>query len=236
LEKSPFAERLLSRGYEVLYLVEAVDEYCISALPEFDGKKFQNVAKEGFVLNESEIGKAKMEELKVTFEPLIKWLNDVALKNHISRAQISERLSNSPCALVASLFGWTGNMERLAMSNAHQKTDDPQRTYYLNQKKTMEINPRHPLIREMLRRIESNGDDDEQAKDMALMMFRTATLRSGYMLQETSDFADSIERMMRLTLGIPLDEKPEEDYIEEEEEKPADDGDAEEIDAEHDEL
>jgi heat shock protein 90kDa beta len=235
LERSPFAERLLSRGYEVLYLVEAVDEYCISALPEFDGKKFQNIAKEGFTLAESEIGKLKMDELKVTFEPLVKWLNDVALKNHIAKAQISERLSNSPCALVASLFGWTGNMERLAMSNAHQKTDDPQRTYYLNQKKTLEINPRHPLIREMLRRIESNGDDDIEAKDMALMMFRTATLRSGYMLQETSEFADSIERMMRLTLGVPLEEQPEEDYIEDDvvEEK-ADD--TEEIDAEHDEL
>lgn len=142
VEKTPFAERLLSRGYEVLYLVEAVDEYSISALPEFDGKKFQNIAKEGFVLNESEESKAKFEELKTEFEPLLKWLNDVALKDKIAKALVSERLSNSPCALVASMFGWTGNMERLALANAHQKTDDPQRQYYLNQRKTLEINPR----------------------------------------------------------------------------------------------
>merc|ERR1740122_591474 len=43
--ESPFVERLLKKGYEVLYLTEAVDEYAISALPEFESKKFQNVAK-----------------------------------------------------------------------------------------------------------------------------------------------------------------------------------------------
>lgn len=47
------------------------------------------------------------------------------------------------------MFGWTGNMERLALSNAHQKSDDPMRSYHLNQKKTLEINPRHPVIKGM---------------------------------------------------------------------------------------
>ncbi|XP_053684533.1 endoplasmin [Sabethes cyaneus] len=241
VEKSPFVERLLSRGYEVLYLVEAVDEYSISALPEFDGKKFQNVAKEGFVLNESEESKAKFDELKTEFEPLLKWLNDVALKDKIAKALVSERLSNSPCALVASMFGWTGNMERLAMANAHQKTDDPQRQYYLSQRKTLEINPRHPLMRELLRRVESDTEDIV-AKDMAVLMFNTATLRSGFHLQETADFADSIERMMRQTLGVSLDEQPEPEEFNEEDE--ADDAAAkdeeEEVnadeEAEHDEL
>lgn len=239
VEKSPFVERLLAKGYEVLYLVEAVDEYCISALPEFDGKKFQNVAKEGFKLNESEKSKHKFEELKATFEPLVKWLNEVALKDKILRAQVSERLSNSPCALVAGMFGWTGNMERLAMSNAHQKSDDPQRTYYLNQKKTLEINPRHPLMRELLRRVEAD-EADETAKEMALMMFRTATLRSGFMLQETSDFADTIEKMMRQTLGVPLDEQielDEDDDAESNEDNTSSSHDNEEDeDTQHDEL
>ncbi|XP_011186065.2 endoplasmin homolog [Zeugodacus cucurbitae] len=224
VEKSPFVERLLSKGYEVLYLVEAVDEYCISALPEFDGKKFQNVAKEGFKLNESEKSKSRFEELKSTFEPLVKWLNEVALKDKILKAQVSERLSNSPCALVAGMFGWTGNMERLALSNAHQKSDDPQRSYYLNQKKTLEINPRHPLIRELLRRVEAD-EADSTAKDMAVMMFRTAILRSGFMLQETSDFADTIEKMMRQSLGVPLDEQVE---LDEDDEEPSNDNGSDE--------
>lgn len=240
VEKSPFVERLLARGYEVLYLVEAVDEYSIASLPEFDGKKFQNVAKEGFQLNESEDSKNKFEELKKEFEPLTKWLNDVALKDRITKSQLSERLSNSPCALVAGMFGWTGNMERLALSNAHQKADDPQRSYYLSQKKTLEVNPRHPLIKELLRRVQN--DDTETAKDMAVMMFRTATLRSGFMLQETADFADSIERMMRQTLDVPLDEQAEAEEFVADEEQPEDGVDQSQEDeethedGEHDEL
>lgn len=219
-------------------MVEAVDEYAISAIPEFDGKKFQNVAKEGFSLSESEGGKEQLEQLKTTFEPLTKWLADDALKDQVAKATVSERLSDSPCALVASMFGWTGNMERLALSNAHQKADDPQRGYYLSQKKTLEINPRHPLMKELLKRV-NDDPSDPTAKEMAVMMFRTATLRSGYMLRETSDFAKSIESMMRKTLGVPLDEQVEEeedipeDGIPDEDETEEVHGDDKE---EHDEL
>lgn len=239
-KNSPFVERLTKKGYEVLYLIEPVDEHSIATLPEFEGKKFQNVAKEGFVLDEGEKAKEKMEQLKTTFEPLVKWLSDT-LKEQISKAQVSERLTDSPCALVASMFGWTGNMERLASSNAHKKSDDPQTSYYLNQKKTLEINPRHPLIRELLRRVEQD-QSDETAKDIALMMFRTATLRSGYMLKETQSFAESVEQLMRKTLGIPLDETPEEeedDSLESDKSEEFDAGsdeDRQEDNEEHDEL
>lgn len=242
VQKSPFVERLNKKGYEVLYLTEAVDEYAISGLPEFEGKKFQNVAKEGFSLDEGEQAKEQLEQLKTTFEPLTKWLVDL-LKEYINIAQVSERLTDSPCALVATMFGWTGNMERLAISNAHQKSDDPQKTYYMNQKKTLEINPRHPLIRELLRRIEVDTSD-QTAKDIAVMMFHTATLRSGYMLRETANFANSVEQLMRKSLGISVDEVPEEEEVEEtvgsdaEAEKPSDFVDDEKNveDEEHDEL
>lgn len=174
VQKSPFVERLLRKGYEVLYLVEAVDEYAISSIPEFEGKKFQNVAKEGFSLAEVEGGKEQLEQLKTTFEPLTKWLSDDVLKDQIAKATISERLSDSPCALVASMFGWTGNMERLAISNAHQKADDLQRSYYLNQRKTVEINPRHSLMRELLKRVNDAAATQVTPRPnmyMALMMF-----------------------------------------------------------------
>lgn len=207
-EKSPFIERLIARGYEVLFLVEAVDEYCISALPEFDGKKFQNVAKEGFVLPESEESKAKFEELKDRFEPLTRWFNDVGLKDKISKAFVSEKLTNTPCALVASMFGWTGNMERLAMANAHKKADDVSQGYYQGQKKALEYNPRHPVIKELLRRIDSDPQD-ERAKSMAELLFDTAILRSGFMLHETTKFADNIDMLMRQSLNVQEGFDPE---------------------------
>lgn len=152
---------------------------------------------------------------------------------------MSNRLTDSPSALVAGSFGYTGNMERLVVSNAHQKADDSMRNYYLSQKKTLEINPRHPLIKELLNRVEDNPAD-ATAKDMAVMMFKTATLRSGYMLQDTVGFAESIERMMRQNLNIPLDAQVEEEVPIEEDEEAEEPEDKEEVTAEgeeeHDEL
>jgi len=103
VEKSPFVERLIKKGYEVLYLTEAVDEYAISALPEFEGKKFQNVAKEGFSIDgDTDAAKARKESVKEKFDPLLKWLGEDSLKDHILRAEISERLSETPSALITS--------------------------------------------------------------------------------------------------------------------------------------
>lgn len=82
-EASPFVERLLKKGYEVIYLTEPVDEYCIQALPEFDGKRFQNVAKEGVKFDESDQAKEKREALEKEYEPLTTWLKDKALKDKV---------------------------------------------------------------------------------------------------------------------------------------------------------
>jgi len=231
---SPFVERLLKKGYEVLYLTEAIDEYAINAVPEFEGKKFQNVAKEGLTFGEGEAAKEQAEELKKKFEPLTKWLAEDPLKDLIAKAEVSERLSSSPCALVSSRFGWSANMERIVTAQTHSKANDAQREYYLGQKKTLEVNPRHPLIKELLRRVEA--EDDEKATEIAKMMFRTATLRSGFMLKDTVEFAAAVEEMMRTTLGVPLDEAVEEEVelpVEEKEEAVEEEVDAEEM---HDEL
>ena len=233
VHNSPFVERLLKKGYEVLYLVEAVDEYAVSSLPEFEGKKFQNVAKEGFSIDgDTEAGKQRKEETKERFEPLLKWMQEDALKDHILRAEISERLDKSPCALITSRFGWTANMQRIIGSQTHSKTHDMQRDYYLTQKKAMEINPRHPLIKELLRRVEDNPDDNA-AREMAVMMFHVATLRSGYMIKDTVTFSNDIEVMMRNTLGVDKDEQVEEEE-ELPEDEPAEDEDDEDEEEEDD--
>ena len=84
-----------------------MDEYALQNLPEFEGKKFQNVAKEGLQFgDEGEREKEQMEEMEGFYKPLTDWLKDEALKEHIDKAVISNRLSGSPCALVASQYGW----------------------------------------------------------------------------------------------------------------------------------
>uniref|UniRef100_A0A672ZA40 Histidine kinase/HSP90-like ATPase domain-containing protein n=1 Tax=Sphaeramia orbicularis TaxID=375764 RepID=A0A672ZA40_9TELE len=201
-ESSPFVERLLKKGYEVIYLTEPVDEYCIQALPEFDGKRFQNVAKEGIKFDESDKAKEKREDKVET------WLYC-----------IDDKLTNSPCALVASQYGWSGNMERIMKAQAYQTGKDISTNYYASQKKTLEINPNHPLIKKMLKRDDA---EDQTAADLAVVLFETATLRSGYQLADTKAYGDRIERMLRLSMDVPLDEQIEEEP-EEEPEEPAED-------------
>merc|ERR1712228_389122 len=185
-------------------------------------------AKEGFSIDgDTEAAKARKEAVKEKYDPLLKWLGEDALKDHILRAEVSERLDESPCALITSKFGWTGNMQKIIQSQTHSKTQDMQRDYYLNQKKTLEVNPRHPLIKELLRRVEDNPED-ASAKDMAIMMFNTATLRSGYMLKDTVAFADHIENIMRTQLGVDKDEQVDEEEEIVDEEPPEDDEDEEE--------
>ncbi|VDN17081.1 unnamed protein product, partial [Gongylonema pulchrum] len=241
VESSPFVERLLKKGYEVLYLVEAVDEYAIQAMPEFDGKKFQNVAKEGLKLDDGEKDKEIQEQLEKDFEPLTNWLKNTALKDQIEKAVVSQRLVNSPCALVASSYGWSGNMERIMKSQAHAKSYDPTQDFYANQKKTLEVNARHPVVKELLRRVQADKND-KQATDAAKLLFETATLRSGFTLKDQVGFAERIEQVLRQAMEMSLDEPVEEEpEVEAEESKEEGSEDIDEtertkVEEEHSEL
>eukprot|EP00117_Sycon_ciliatum_P033034 scpid14818/ scgid25503/ Endoplasmin; 94 kDa glucose-regulated protein; Heat shock protein 90 kDa beta member 1 len=225
---SPFVESLLKKGYEVIYLTEPVDEYCIQSIPEFEGKKFQNVAKDGLTIgDETDKAKKANEALEKRFEPLTKWLAETSLKDNIEKAVISKRLADSPVALVANQWGWSGNMERIMRaqaSNARGQDD-----FYMNQKKIMEINPRHPVIKKLLSSVEEDPND-AKARDLAVVLYESAVLRSGFALKDTNAFVGRIEKMLRLSLDVGLDEQVEEEAEPEEDddEEPVEEEAAEE--------
>ncbi|VDM60675.1 unnamed protein product [Angiostrongylus costaricensis] len=237
VESSPFVERLIAKGYEVLYLTEAVDEYCVQAMPEFEGKKFQNVAKEGVSIDDSETAKEAFQALEKEFEPLTTWLKETGLKGLIEKAVVSQRLVKSPSALVASIYGWSGNMERIMKSQAYAKSKDPTQDFYANQKKTFEINPRHPVVKELMRRVIADKED-QKAKDTALLLFETATLRSGYSLQDQVGFAERIESVLRQSLDVDPDAEIEAEPVIEDTEDSKDTSTEEgtQVEEEHSEL
>lgn len=220
LAKSPFVERLLKKGYEVLYLVDPIDEYCMQSLPEFEGKRFQNVAKDGLNIDKSKGAEERLKELQKTYEPLTNWMKDGPLKDRVESIKVSTRLVKTPMALVANQYGYSGNMERITRAQAYQKSGgDSAQNYYFGQKKIVEINPGHPLVKEMLRLVEADSNN-KKAKDLVELMFEAATLRSGYELQNMAGFADRIETMMRSAMNISPDEKvDEEPDLDEPEEK-----------------
>uniref|UniRef100_A0A0N5C0G5 HATPase_c domain-containing protein n=1 Tax=Strongyloides papillosus TaxID=174720 RepID=A0A0N5C0G5_STREA len=238
VETSPFVERLIKKGYEVLYLTEPVDEYCIQNMPEYEGKKFQNVAKDGLKLDDGEKEKEAQAALEKTFAPLTKWLKENALKDLIEKAVVSQRLDKSPSALVASAYGWSGNMERIMKSQAYAKAKDPMSEFYASQKKIFEINPRHPVVKELLRRIE-NDPTDEKAVHTAKLLFETATLRSGFMIQDQVGFAQRIETILRQNMDVSLDEQVEEEpdfELEEDDKEQTKEEESVKVEEEHSEL
>jgi heat shock protein beta len=209
LATSPFVERLIQKGFEVFYLIDPIDEYTMQSLPEFEGKRLQNVAKDGFNIDKSKQAEEKLKELEKEYEPLINWIKEGQLKEKVESVKISTRLVKTPMALVANQYGYSGNMERITRAQAYQKSGgDSMSQYYFSQKKILEINPGHPLIKELSKRVQADSSDP-RAKELVQLMYEAATLRSGYELRDLAGFADRIESMLRSAMNVSPDEKVE---------------------------
>uniref|UniRef100_A0A8C8VZD7 Heat shock protein HSP 90-beta n=1 Tax=Peromyscus maniculatus bairdii TaxID=230844 RepID=A0A8C8VZD7_PERMB len=193
---SAFVERVRKRGFEVVYMTEPIDEYCVQQLKEFDGKSLVSVTKEGLELPEDEEEKKKMEESKAKFENLCKLMKEI-LDKKVEKVTISNRLVSSPCCIVTSTYGWTANMERIMKAQALR---DNSTMGYMMAKKHLEINPDHPIV-ETLRQKAEADKNDKAVKDLVVLLFETALLSSGFSLEDPQTHSNRIYRMIKLGLG-----------------------------------
>ncbi|KAG9135166.1 hypothetical protein Leryth_013455 [Lithospermum erythrorhizon] len=207
LEKSPFLERLKKKNYEVILFTDPVDEYLMQYLMDYEDKKFQNVSKEGLQIKDS-----KNKELKESFKELTKWWKSALASENVDSVKVSNRLADTPCVVVTSKYGWSANMERIMQS---QTLSDASKQSYMKGKRVLEINPRHPIIKELRERVVQDPED-ENVKQTALLMYQTSLMESGFILNDPKDFASRIYNSVKSSLNINADAAvEEEDDVEE---------------------
>ena len=203
---SPFIESLKKKGYEVLYLVDPIDEYMVQQMKDYDDKKLKSVTKEGLDIDESEDEKKKREEEKAKFESLCKLMKEI-LGDKVEKVVLGTRIDESPCVLVTSEYGWSANMERIMKAQALR---DSSTSSYMVSKKTLELNPKHQIIDELRKKADAD-QSDKTVKDLVWLLYETAILTSGFSLDEPQNFASRIHRMIKLGLSIFEDDKADDD-------------------------
>ena len=201
VENSPFIERCKKQNYEVLFMTDPIDEYCVQQLKEFDGKKLVCVTKEGLNFEENEETKKDWQHCVELFKPLTEKIKSI-LGDKVEKVVLSQRVVDSPCVLVTGEFGWSANMERIMKAQALR---DSNMTSYMMSKKTMEINPHHIIIKALKDRLDD--ENNSSLKDLVNLIFESSLIASGFNIEEPATFVNRINKMIQL--GLSLDENTE---------------------------
>merc|ERR1711920_39805 len=222
---------------EVLMLDDHLDEPCLQKLADYEGKKFVSIQKADVKLDETEEEKKRFSKVKDMYKPLTDWwknslteltekgaMKDAGVK--VEKVEISKRLTDSPVVVVTSQFGYSAQQKRVMKARAFQNKEQ---ISMMSGRKTLEINPNHPVVIDLLSKIKADKED-KAAKDTAQVLFQTALIESGYEIADPSALVNRVYRLMSKELGVDPDaqlkevEVPEEEEEAEEDEKD-DDGD-----------
>jgi heat shock protein beta len=213
--KSPALQAFKKKGIDVLLLSENMDEPCINKLSEFDGKKFVSIQKTDVKLPETDEEKDRYKKLKKMYKPLTEWwkskLDAVTEKDgdlgqadiKIEGVIISKRLVDSPCVVVSSQYGHSAQQERIMKAQAFQRKDE---FGMYTSRKTLEINPNHPVVADLLEKVKADKDDPN-ATETAAVLFQAALLDSGYELSDPSALVGKLYKLMSVQLGVDPEAK-----------------------------
>merc|ERR1719450_321169 len=200
-------------------------------------------------MDETEDEKKRFTKLKDMYKLLTDWwkdklteltekgsMKDAGVK--LEKVEISKRLTESPVVVVTSQFGYSAQQEKIMKAQAFQNKDQIQ---MMSGRKTLEVNPNHPVVVDLLSKVKANKED-KQAVDTAQVLFQTALIESGYEIADPSALVNRVYRLMSNELGVDPDapikevEVPEEEEEAEEEDKDDEDDDAEEEKEEKEDL
>merc|ERR1712056_124202 len=248
MQKAPSLQIFKKKDLEVLMLSDHLGEPCLQKLADYEGKKFVSIQKADVKLDETEEEKKKFTKIKDMYKPLTDWWKDSltaltekgAMKDagvKVEKVEESKRLTDSPVVVVTSQFGYSAQQEKQMKAQAFQNKDQMS---MMAGRKTLEINPNHPVIVDLLSKIKADKED-KAAKDTAQVLFQTALIESGYEIADPSALVNRVYRLMSKELGVDPDaplkevEVPEGEEEAEEEEDKDEEGEEEDEDKEGDE-
>merc|ERR1719416_362758 len=241
MRKAPSLQVFSKKDLEVLMLDDHLDEPCLQKLADYEGKKFVSIQKADVKLDETEEEKKRFTKVKDMYKPLTDWWKDTlteftekgAMKDagvKIEKVEISKRLTESPVVVVTSQFGYSAQQEKVMKAQAFQNKEQ---LGAMAGRKTLEVNPNHPVIVDLLAKCKADKED-KAAHDTAQVLFQTALIESGYELADASALVNRVYRLMSKELGVDPDaphtevEVPEEEEEAEEEEAEEEEGEEEE--------
>lgn len=219
VEKSPFLEIANKKKIEVLYLTDPIDEYCFQHMSEFDGHKLQSLTKEGIKFGDEDEDtlKKRAKAYKEKFTGLTKYMKDM-FTGKVGKVSVGQRVDSAPALMFTSQFGHTANMERIMRAQTFSSGDQMKA---MAASKTLELNPRHPIIN-ALNDLVDTAPDAQETTDLANLIYDTALVTSGFIQDEPEAFAERMYRTMAQQLSVESMELLDEiEIVEEEEEEEA---------------
>lgn len=169
--KSPILKKYVKLGYEVLILGDPIDEFCVQHLTEYEKRKVKSIAKDDVnIIDSDEVSKKKLQKLKEMYKPLTEWFRNY-LGKRVEKVSISTKLDDDPCFILTSQYGYSAQMEKINRAQAFANQDKT--ASYMLAKKTLELNPHHPVIKTLLQKVKASegGEMDEDVIAYADLLY-----------------------------------------------------------------
>jgi len=209
--KSPILKKYQKVGYEVLLLGDPIDEFCVQHLSEYEKRKVKSIAKDDVNIldGNDEVSKKKLQKLKEMYKPLTEWLKK-HLGKEVEKVTISNKLEDDPVYILTSQYGYSAQMEKINRAQAFANQEKA--ASYMLAKKTLELNPHHPVIKEMLQRVKNavGGEVEESVGEYATLLYNMALLNSGFLIENPSDFIAPMQKLLKVGFGMRADAPVEE--------------------------
>lgn len=179
VEVSPFLNYYKKNNYEVLFMVDVLDEYVTQQLRDYKEKKLVCITKN-----------STTEDNQEEYKQVCNYFKSI-LQDQVEKIVVSNKVIDFPCIISTPEYSWTSNMQRIASSQTNSKAD----TMQFMSKKILEINNEHEIIIKIKEKLNSNPEAN--MKDLVMLLFNVACNASGFQISDTFEFNKQVLNLVK---------------------------------------